>query len=297
MAVVALSALVVLAALPVQVEATDCPNAGEIERALSARLAARAEGTPPDRARLWRQDGLVHLELVNADGAVIAERTLVPRATCAETAELAAVVLASWESDVHPAFVGAPAEVSPRRGLAEPVSAPARPASFDLAAGVGLGWASGSAAVASLAATWVGRGEGIGARLWGSLDGARTLTLEPGSARWGRASAGAALAWRRGSGRIALDAFAGAGIGRLSATGSGFGTDKSAVSFSPVASAGGRVALWSTAHVAAWLGVETAWWLRRQTVYRSPDGLARDVPSFEVAALLGLAVGRPTSPR
>jgi len=102
MSPVALLVALSLALLPVHVESTDCPPAADVEQALGSRLALVSADTRPDLARVWQQEGSLHVELVNPDGVVIAERALELRGDCAEMASLVAVVIASWESDVHP---------------------------------------------------------------------------------------------------------------------------------------------------------------------------------------------------
>ena len=118
-------------------------------------------------AKLERQPDKLRIELADPDGVVIAERTLDGAASCAELGRMAAIVIASWESDVHPEFVRQPAESSGSsapRHRREPAPAPDLPAaSYDVAAGVTLGQADTLAAGASIGAAWFPRGVGLGA--------------------------------------------------------------------------------------------------------------------------------------
>jgi len=109
MLIAGLSAL--LALLSVQVESADCPAGPEVELTLARLLPPPSGIVRPNRAHVWKQDGLLQIELVNPDGAVVGRRSLEARGSCAEMADMVAVVIASWESDVHPAFVAPPTEL------------------------------------------------------------------------------------------------------------------------------------------------------------------------------------------
>jgi hypothetical protein len=299
MVAAALPVLLAFAALPVRVEATACPDATAVEAALAARLAADATGRPPDFAHIWKQDGLVHVDLVNPDGALIAERALPASGTCAELADLLAVVIASWESDVHPAFARpAEATVAPLARVPAAVGS-VRPeaASFDLALGAGGTWAESFAAGGSASVTWVPRGQGLGLRMAATIDGPRTVSVGDGEAAWRRWMAGIALDWRRLAGPTAIDLHGGLLLGWLWADGSGFGRDQSATSVAPAVALGGRLAWWGTRHFALWVGLEGVRSLRAQTLFTSPDGLTRAVPAFQVIGQLGLAVGQTANRR
>jgi hypothetical protein len=179
-------ASLVFLSLPIQVESGEGGPCGpEIEQALASRLAPAASHTRPDRAHVWRQNGLLHIELVNPDGAIIAERTLVERGDCAELAELVAVVVASWESDVHPVFAGPPANTVAAASASTPVprnTAPASPrsASFDFALGGGPALASSGALTGAASWVWIPRGRGLGLRLSALADRPRNLSLGDG---------------------------------------------------------------------------------------------------------------------
>jgi len=125
---------------------------------------------------------------VDADGVVIGERTFEGRASCAELGRMAAIVIASWESDVHPEFARQPAEIV----RSEPSRAPERPAparsaaAYDVAAGVTFGQADTPAAGASIGAAWFPRGVGLGLWILGVGDLARTIAVGAHEARWRR---------------------------------------------------------------------------------------------------------------
>ena len=84
------------------------------------------------------------------------------------SARMAAIVIASWESDVHPEFVRQPGDIASGRALPATREAhrhrrpcPGR-AAYDVAAGVTLGQADTVAAGASVGAAWFPRSVGLG---------------------------------------------------------------------------------------------------------------------------------------
>src|SRR5262245_50069217 len=132
-----------------------------------------SSGVTPEKqdvAKVEHASDKLHVELRDPEGVVIAERTLDGGASCAELARMVAIVIASWESDVHPEFVRRPTEIVRVRSIApipEPPipTAPAVVASYDVAAGATVGQADTLAAGASIGAAWFPRGVGVGA--WG----------------------------------------------------------------------------------------------------------------------------------
>jgi hypothetical protein len=293
----ALWAPLVLVALPVQVESADCPSGPQIEQALASRLAPAAPDTRPDRVHVWKQDGLLHIELVNPDSAIIAERTLVERGSCQETAELVAVVVASWETDVHPAFAEPPANIVAAASASTPAppktaATPPLSSSFDFALGAGPSLASSVALAGAASFTWIPRGSGLGLRLSALADGQRNLSLGGGRAAWRRGMVGAEADWRSSRGRASFDVYAGLRAGRLSVEGRDFEVNQSQTSFFPALALGGRVAWWANRRLAVWLDILGVLSLRTQSTYALPGSEEHRLPKFQGLALLGVALGR-----
>jgi hypothetical protein len=298
-----LAAALLLAATPVQVEAENCPSGRDIEPALASMLPPMPEGRLPDVARVVHQGDRLQIELINADAAVIAERWFDQTGTCADRAALVAVVIASWESDVHPEFARPHAEPIPAAAVAAPAAnqddrgtVPVDQ-SFDLAAGPTLSLADSLAVGGSIAATWVARGTGLGANLSAAGETARTLNLAGAQANWRRWAIATDADWRLASGRATLDIHGGLALGLLSANGARFDRNRSTLSFAPGARAGARLSWWLTRNIAVCLDVAGIYWLRQQIVYAQPVPAQQDVPRFQGVAMLGVAVGRAPSPR
>jgi hypothetical protein len=297
MTLAALYAALVLAALPVRVEATACPSGAEVESALLSMLPSLPTTTRPDVARVVRRDRSLLIELVSPDAAVIAERTLDLDGSCADLAAVVAVVIASWESDVRPEFTRSHAELPLAASPAKAVDGAATSrrqalASYDVALGPSLSFASSSAAGGMLAGTWVPRGTGLGLRLFAAGETTRTVDLGSGQARWRRWIGSVETDWRFVRGRAAVDVHAGLALGWLSAAGIDFPQNQSQLSFSPGATVGVRWSWWTTRHLAVWLDLMGLYWSRSQTIHGDPVVVQREVPHFQGLASVGLALGQ-----
>jgi hypothetical protein len=191
MMLAALSAALVLAAAPVRVKSESCPSGAQVEQALASMLSPVPDATRPDVARVLKHGKGLQIELVNPDAAVVAERALDMDGSCADLPAAVAVVIATWESDVHPEFSRSHAEASPA-SIAE--RTPERPAArlspssanYDVAIGPSLSLAGSFAAGGELVGTWVPLGTGLGVRLFAAGEDTRTIDLGVGQARWRR---------------------------------------------------------------------------------------------------------------
>jgi hypothetical protein len=292
MTLAAFAGALLLVALPVRVESDGCPSSAEVEKALAAILPAASEATQPHRARVQRRNGELRIELVDAEANVIAERLLDRDGTCSDLAALAAAVIGSWESDVHPEFVRPQAEPLPAPVVALSVAPAPASAAFDVALGASLSLADSPAAGGTLALIWVPRGAGLGMRLFAAGEATRTLDLGVGQVRWQRLMGGAELDGRLARGSLVLDLHGGLGLGWLTANGAGFPENLSISTFSPAATAGVRLSWWATRRFAAWLDLGGMYFVRGQTVYSQPSGRQQEIPQLLGIASIGLAFGR-----
>jgi hypothetical protein len=306
MMLTALFGAVVVAALPVQVQSASCPSGYEVEQELAAMVSSVSEVIRPDVARVLRWGNRLHIELVGPDAAVIAERWIDDSGSCAELAELIAVVVASWESDVHPEFARPHAEPMPiapsEKATARPLPQVPRSAAFyEVSAGASLSWSGSPALAAILAAAWVPRGAGPGLHLSATVDSTRTLDLTPGSASgqatWRRWTGSAELDWRLPRGAWALDFHGGLGLGWLVANGVGFSQNHSGYSFSPGGAGGVRFSRRETRRASVWLELAIAYWPRKQLLYGQPNAEQQSVQQYQGLASIGLAFGRFPSER
>ena len=294
--------LLAVATSPVRVVDDGCPSGAEVELALASMLSA--SGAAPinqDVAKLERGPDKLRVELADPEGIVIAERTLDGGASCAELGRMAAIVIASWESDVHPEFARQPTEIirsEPPQRLEPP--APVRAAAYDVAAGVTLGQADTPAAGASLGAAWFPRGVGLGLWVLGAGDLARTIAVGAHEARWRRWTATLELAWRWRPRGFVLDAHGGLMLGWLTTEGVDYTQNRSDSAVSLGGTAGIRTAQWFSRRAAVWVDLRGFYFPRRDSIYGSVGGATADeaaVPSWGGIASVGVALGRaPRSP-
>ncbi len=297
---------VLVAALPVQVESAACPSGQEIEQALASMLPSIPQTVRPDSAHVFRQGDRLQIVLVGPDAAVIAERWIDDTGVCTELAELIAVVLASWESDVHPEFTRPQAEAIPTARTEKPTVPPPPPAPkvaafFEVAAGLALSWSDSPALAGILAGAWFPRGSGPGLCLSAAVESARTLDLtanaEPGQAVWRRWTGSAEFDWRFPSSNWAVDLHGGVALGWLAASGSGFAQNHSGYSVSPGGAAGARLSRQVTRRIFIWMGLAASYWPRKQLVYGQPNMPQQEIPHYQGLASIGLAFGGSASRR
>jgi len=298
--------LLAIAASPVQVVqpvGDGCPASAQVESTLASMLADPAGAAPASRdvARLERAGGALHVELADPQGGVIAERTVAGGGSCAELARIVAIVIASWESDVHPEFVREPADIIQVRRPPPPPERPAATAppppaaSYDLAGGVSFGQADTLAAGASLGAAWFPRGVGLGLWAQGAGDLPRTVAVGPHEARWRRWTASLEAARRFTRGALAIDPHAGLTLGWVTTEGLDYGQNRSDSAFSPGATAGIRLGQWFARRAALWMDLRGFYFLRQESVYGTGTGAAVSeaaLPRWGAVASVGLALGR-----
>jgi len=242
-------------------------------------------------ARVQHQAGRLHVELLDAAGSVLAERDFDGDRPCAEQANLAAVFIASWESEVHPEFARPHAE-PPALAPAPPESSVLVPSAWELAPGVSLGVAGSLAIGASLGAGWFPRGVGLGLDLLLSGESARTADLGTGRARWRRWTASPEAAWRWARGRLALDAHAGVTLAWLVAGGVDFQRNETQQSFAVADTAGLRSAWWLSRHIAAWVDLRGFYFTKSDLLMGEPSKARAEVPRAGGILSIGAAFGR-----
>jgi len=287
-----------VATSPVRVVNDGCPSGADVELALASMLtSSRAPPTSRDVAKLERGPDRLRVELADPEGIVIAERTLDGGASCAELGRMAAIVIASWESDVHPEFARQPAEIV----RSEPSRAPERPAparsaaAYDVAAGVTFGQADTPAAGASIGAAWFPRGVGLGLWILGVGDLARTIAVGAHEARWRRWTASLELARRWERRGFMLDGHGGLILGWLATEGIDYTQNRADSTVSLGGTAGIRTAWWVSRHAAVWIDLRGFYFPRQDSLYGSLAGATVEeasVPSWGGIVSVGAALGR-----
>jgi len=206
----------------------ECPAASTVEARVRETLGLAKTTALRERAAIGRTGPSLRVTLRAEDGRILGDRVLRAEGSCDELAGVAAVILATWISDVHPEFVGSLPE-APKAPTADngPPAAPVRPNdshasrrwSFGVAAGVDLSSIQ-VAPLVSLGARWLPARSGWGGFVTATLTGPHDQDLGEGQVhywRWPLAmglalrvpvsstrfdfQAGPALAWLRASGQ------------------------------------------------------------------------------------------------
>jgi len=208
-----------------------CPTPAEVAVLVTPLLADSSPATTPARARIDRAGSELRVRLTDEKGAPVAERQLLPTASCAETAELVAVMIATWLGQLRP-------EQLPTLALPSPPAAPPPPigtrAVGELGAGVGMTLAEGSAAPGARALVSLSartRGWGILAQASGTTG--HDVTIGAYTATWQRWHITLGPSYRVPIGRWRLSASAGLSAGWISAEGNTFPQNFSTTRFSP----------------------------------------------------------------
>jgi hypothetical protein len=297
-----MSGLLVSLWLAMQIDvAGSCPSTADVEERLVLLLPPGFAADSTDRAVVTEDSGGLNVALARRDGRTAAHRHLPRSGSCAEQAEAVAVTLAVWETQIHSgvslrldrlAFPSAPASVPPANPELTIAGSSEPPRAHAFAAALGAGalgsWQPDSLAPGGIIAATLGRAESSWrARFAIAGLGTHTLNLAPGEASWWRAyvALGAdhvlpvSHRWQLALGVAGV-------VGALTASGSGFSSDRTTRSLDLGAEAVARVE-WQLASVRPWIGVAVLTWLRRQTVEITGEAASTVLPRFEPLLALG----------
>jgi hypothetical protein len=291
-ALASLTALL-LAVLPVHVEGDVCPSGAEVEQALASMIPMAPQPAGNNMARVERKGGKLRIVLIDAQSRVIAERVLDERGSCAELAKLAAIVIASWASDVHPEFLHPHAEPP----APPPAESPARGGAYDILLGASLSQSDQLAVGGSLGAAWFPYGAGLGLGLHVAGETRRTLDLGDGQAHWRRWVGSAEIAWRWARADLTVDPHAGLSLAWLTTSGAGFYQDQSSAVYSLAVTMGIRSAWWFSRRIAVWIDARSLYFTQGDVVYSTPPVRESALPRWQGIASIGLALGRAPDSR
>jgi hypothetical protein len=281
-----LSAILALGVVAAGVEVagpTTCPEPGEVVDVL--RSLAPDDLAARERALLTpARGGGVRIELYTLAGALLGARELDP-APCSDLARAAAVVIATWETELHPeAMSSVPL---PRHGPGP---------RFELAAAAlgslalpGAGLAPGGEMTLIVAP----RHHRLGVRVGVTGTALRTVALPSasGDAVYTRVGLWVGPDVRLRAGRLRCDLHADLGAALLYLGGRGFNPDRDTFDVDPGAGGGARLGV-RAGKLIPFLGVEVVGWLRDQVASATGVSQSAHLPRVELLLTLGLALGR-----
>jgi hypothetical protein len=269
---------------------TTCPAATDVEAKLKVLLP---DGGDPDnlhRVRIESSGNVVRMELRDAAGSLLGERSLEAGADCAVRASAVATIIAAWEAELQAALSVGPAPtaitlptVQAKRLLAFQVSAEAI-----FGADAALGFAVGGGLSAAL---------GPAESPFSGVVSIFTLTprdlpLGPGTARWSRITALLGARLRLPLGPVDLDVDLDAAGCRFSAEGVGYSTNLGQwgfdAGFGASVKAGRRVG-WGR----VWLGASATVWPVAPVIRVAGLSETQQLPVFESYGAIGLSFESP----
>jgi hypothetical protein len=279
---VALLAGVLLHAIVEIQGAGDCPRPQAVAERLASMLP---EGTSPPRdvAEVSVRAGTLVVTLAREGSLKEEPRRVAASGTCTDLAEAAAVIIATWETELHPDIVLRLPRVDV--GNAE------RPcARWDIGAGMLASYASDAAALGGMVWTRAPLGGRWGIKMGLLATETRDEPFAMGSVSWTRSTLSLGGSYRLGGEAFYVDAEASALAGLLWIGGQGFATTQSELDFDPGLYAGlvlGRGA----GPIDLWISVGGTGWLREQRVRVTGVSGQASLPRLELLGSAGISMG------
>ena len=309
-----------------------CPTAAEVDARLRTLLPTASPSGERDVAVLGETGSRLRVTVRRPDGTTLGERELDRAHSCADLAAAVALVIATWESDVHPEFALAlpgmaeparPSPIAPGGRAADspdlerappraeltsersdaPAAVPPRTArsAFDLGAALVASAAphtldgsfqSDLVAAGAVVAGWVHEGRGPGLRLALGIAADRVVPLGSGEAHWRRATAAFGP-------QLRLSSLAATVLdlhGELTAAGLNVRGQRFATNddgWSFDLGAGAGARLWmGTGTWRPWVDLSAVVWPIEHVVYAAPSREGVSLPGIEMSLALGIAFFR-----
>jgi hypothetical protein len=282
-----------------------CPTPAEVREQLAV-MTSRDDGDGSDeraahRANISGLNQAVHIELLDGDGTLLAERTLERTGTCGDVAGAVAVVLATWETRLNPKLATPPrpfASPSAVPAVQPPANAPSPQAMpFDAGLAVLASLVNGEAALgARLEACLFPGSTGVGlhAALTGTSTHTQSITTPAAptsAAEWMRAALSLGPDYRLGHAAPGLDVHAGVALALLHVQGAGLPRTASDTTLQWGLAAGLR-GLWAWNNAVGWLGVDVFVYPGEDRLTIGNYGAVGNLPRLEAQLAAGIGLGR-----
>jgi hypothetical protein len=259
--------------------AASCPTPSEV----AAVLASIGVADSADVATLLPVEGGVEVVLADERGERKKSRRLLAEGSCAEMAQAAAVVIATWESELK-------AERLKPVALAVPRAPRTRAIAFDVAGGATASFNPDVAFGGVLAASLTPRRGRFGGRIAFSGAQTRDEALGTGHASYARYQLAFGPLYRLRPSRLLIDLHADVTVALLTIEGVGYQNSRRDLDVDPGLGAGARLGV-RFGRVAPFVGLDVLGWLRRQRFTIEGASDVAVLPRWELNLSLGLAVG------
>jgi len=264
----------------------DCPAPADIWRHLGPLLPDTRDVAGLDHVVVEKgSESELNVILTTVDG-VILKRAIPRTSACDHLAETVAVLIASWETELHPGWVPTVEPPSERTTVGPPSARDAiavwttigtviSEAAGSIAPGVSLGLAVGPRR-----GRWTARISATGAA-------AHKAPLGPGEISWNRWWAAAGIGRTMGTGPINVDIEAAAVGGAVVVTGRGFTNNETVMRPDVGLSLGARLN-WRAGSIDPWVGVWLDIWPLDQEARVAGWPTGRPLPRFEPRIGIGI---------
>jgi hypothetical protein len=276
-----------ITASSISVTALDhCPSPEAVQKRLEALVGE--QGGAGRSARLQNTPSGLHVWLVEGDGTVVSQRVIPNDRSCEDLGEIAALVLASWLSDLAPQAVSA--EPLPTLSAPLPTRTETKESPWSWEIGLAPTGSLAGASVAPGGLLQIGLGPARarwGLRLSGIYDGLRQQPEGPGAVSWQRLQAGLGGTYALFRSPYVLEIGGDAVLSDVLLRGLHFSPDASSTSLDPGLDLSARLLL-LRGHWHPWVGIWATVWLRQEVP--SVQGLTLPaLPQVEGLAGLGLS--------
>jgi hypothetical protein len=297
-----------------------CPAAETVDARMREILGISATTKLAERIEVSREDGSLRVTLRGEGDRVLGDRVLPGEGNCEELARVAAVVLATWYSDVHPEYVGLlPAPISADASIAsgpksasvaraatagqssiEPSPVEDQPSAAESSGSTHWQWGFHSSFGVEMSGERVAPSVGIGVELMptdagfgAALDatwvGLQSQTLDDGRLKYSRRPLAVGLVRRFTPAGVVVDVEGGVALGWLHVTGRGFPANHDADDWSEAGFVSLRATTGSTL-LRPFAGISGYGWLKSATAYVGDSGREFRLPAIELLFFAGIDV-------
>jgi hypothetical protein len=287
---------------------SSCPTPAEVlDRLAAIAPASQEDAAAKPGAHVANVSGVgsgVHIELLDRDGQLVAERTLERTGSCGEVAEAVAVIVSAWEAKFNPNLatpvvrppLPPPYEPVTKAVVEEPNPQSGRPMSFD----------AGLAALVSIAGSDTAYGLklegclfpaiipvplGLDIALAASTTHSQSIAVPSSAAQWTRAALSVGPTFRFGQNSAILDVHGGGVLAALHVQGTGLSSTSSDTTAQLGVAAGLRLVR-AGSKAAGWIGADVYAYPGQDRLTIGNYGEAGRLPRVEVQIALGVSAGQ-----
>jgi len=283
-----LTLLVLITTSSISVTGSDsCPSRDAVQERLDALVGEPSAGGLS--ARLQNTPSGLQVTLVEGDGTIVSQRVIPNHRSCKDLGEIAALVLASWLSNLQSQAVSAEPLPSLSRPSPTGTEANKRSWCWEIDLAPTGSFAGGTVAPGGLLQIGLGPAQARwGLRATGIYDGPRQAPEGPGAVSWQRLQVGLGGTYTLSRSPFSLEIGGDAVLSNVLLRGLRFSSDSSSTSLDPGLDLSARLVL-LRGHWHPWVGIWATIWVRQELPSVQGLTLQSALPQVEGFAGLGLS--------